>query len=217
MGKKKAEAVDVLDEPTPAPHPPIPDGATFFFDDQDKPFAGDTFMERDFLAMKEKHGIKTIVETGTCYGSTALWFADHFDKVITCESHPPTYEVAKERLKDRPNVDLRYGLSQHEVAKMIASIEGPAMFFLDAHFERHCPLLEELKAIAQSGLTPVLAIHDFQVPARPDLGFDKWNGQAFTFSWIKPALEAIYGNRYGFHYNNEATGQKRGCIYVFPV
>jgi hypothetical protein len=195
---------------------PIPQNAKFQFADQDKPFAGDTYMERDFLALKQRFGIRTVIETGTCYGSTALWFADHFMKVITCESQDATYRIARERLAPCNNVELRHGASQHELPNMIGNSEGPILFFLDAHFETFCPLLDELKAIANSGLKPVIAIHDFKVPDRPDLGFDTWGGQEFTLSWIHPHLEAIYG-RYDYHYNNEATGQRRGIIYVYPA
>ena len=206
---------------TATKYPPIPEGAPFLFENQDKPFAGDTFMERDFLALRDKYGIKTVIETGTCYGSTALWFADHFDRVLTCESHQPTYAVAMQRVGEGyPNIDVRLEPSQDEIVHMLADVidDAQTLCFLDAHFEKYCPLLDELKAIAESGLKPVIVVHDMYVPGRPDLGYDTWNGKRFTFEWLRPHLERIYGRgKYGFKYNSEATGAKRGCLYVFPI
>lgn len=205
---------------TSTKYPPIPEGAPFLFDDQDKPFAGDTFMERDFLALRDKYGLKTFVETGTCYASTALWAAEHFDSVWTVESHGDTFAVADKRLTGLENATWIKGRSELVMPHMIAiaNAVGPILCFLDAHFDKHCPLLDELKAIAESGIKPVICVHDMFVPGRPDLGYDTWNGKRFTFEWLKPSLDRIYGPKgYSHWFNNEAAGQKRGCLYCAPL
>ena len=214
--------------------PPIPADAPFLFDFQDRPFAGDIHMEGEFLKLRDQFGLVAAVETGTCYGSTSLWLAQHFKYVCTFENHPATLDIARKRL-DGSSVDL-YGVDSAVGMREIAADVrrrrdwgeptfsfGPqtydqALFFLDAHFEAHCPLLQELAAIAEAGIKPVIVIHDFQVPGRPDLGFDTWEGQPFRFSWIRPSLDAIYGaNGYGHYFNSEATGARRGVIYIHPL
>ncbi len=182
-------------------------------------------MERDILALKERFGLRAAVETGTCYGSSALWFAEHFnDGVESIEINPEFAAIAQRRLEQLPETHNRVyfnvivGDSAVEMARIANLEDETTFFFLDAHFEKHCPLLDELKAIAQAGIKPVIAIHDFQVPGRPELGFDTWNNQPFRFSWIRPSLEAIYGvNGYGHHFNSDATGAKRGVIYIYPL
>jgi hypothetical protein len=198
-------------------YPPIPATAPFLFENQDKPFAGDTFMEAEFLRLRDQYGIKTVIETGTCYASTALWFAEHFSEVLSCEVHAPTLAVARLRTEGIPNLQLWEGPSQNVMAGILIQCAEPTLCFLDAHFEKHCPLLDELKAIASAGIKPVIVIHDFLVPGRLDLGFDTWNGQRFTFEWVKPYLDRIYGTRYAHYYNQEATGAKRGVLYVVPI
>lgn len=210
-------------------YPPIPEGATFLFENQDKPFAGDTFMERDFLALRERFGIQAVIETGTCYGSTTLWLAEHFDRVMSVEINPDLAAIAQLRAEAfRMNdcgqhfdadIEIEVGDSGGNIfAGQIDDCQFETlMFFLDAHFEKHCPLLDELSIIAATGIKPVIAIHDFKVPDRPDLGFDTWNGQPFTFEWIKKHIEAIYGPEgYAYNYNSEATGARRGVIYIYP-
>ena len=58
--------------------PPIPANAPFLFENQELPFAGDIHMEGEFLKLRDQFGLDTAVETGTCYGSTTLWLAQHF-------------------------------------------------------------------------------------------------------------------------------------------
>lgn len=201
-------------------YPPIPEGAPLLFQNQDKPFAGDTFMERDFLALRDRFEISLVVETGACYGSTTRWLAEHFKSVMSVEINPTLRDIAISRLDGLDNVGIGLGSSSDLMAGMLNAI-GPnenVLCFLDAHFDKHCPLIDELKAIADSGIKPVIAVHDMFVPGRPDLGYDTWNGKRFTFEWLKPHLERIYaGGPWGHHFNNEATGAKRGCLYCYPL
>lgn len=92
------------------------------------------------------------------------------------------------------------------------------LIFLDAHWYKN-PLLSELHAIATHGIKPVIAIHDFKVPDHPELGYDVYAKQNITydFAYIKESIENIYGkDGYEYHYNSEATGDKRGCIFIYP-
>jgi len=92
------------------------------------------------------------------------------------------------------------------------------LVWLDAHWNSHCPLLEELEAIAEVGIRPVIMIHDWQVPGRPDLGYDHFpDGRPFELSAISDHLDAIYGaGGWDHHHNDKAEGAKRGILYVEP-
>lgn len=213
--------------------PPIPADAPFLFENQELPFAGDIHMEGEFLKLRDQFGLVAAIETGTCYASTSLWLAEHFKYVMTFENHQETLAIARKRIEgsgvDLYGLDSAVGLrsvaadirNRRETGAATFSFPGDwnnALFFLDAHFDTHCPLLDELAAIASAGIKPVIVIHDFQVPGRPDLGFDTWEGQPFRFSWIRPSLDAIYGaNGYGHYFNSEATGARRGVIYIHPL
>jgi len=139
------------------------------------PFNGDTFIQEEFLRLRDKYSLTTAVETGTNHGDTTVWLARNFLKTVSCE--------------------IDHNLVQ--------------------------PLLDELETIAKYELLPVIAIHDFKVPGG-GLGFDAYNGQEYTFEWIKPKIDKIYSfkNRGYKHYYNtpeKACGAMRGIIYIVPA
>ena len=179
-------------------------------------FEGDVFAKEKMKHIIESNGIKTIVETGTYLGSTTKWFSQWADKVHTFEVKQDHFNKAKEALKGCNNITMHLGNSAYELSKVIGDLSDKTFFFLDAHWEDYNPLLDELKVIADSGLKPIIAIHDFKVPDHPELGFDSYKGQDYDLEWIKPSLKLIYGEDYLIKYNTEATGAKRGIIYIYP-
>src|SRR4029077_12824555 len=91
------------------------------------------------------------------------------------------------------NVHTYLGSSETVLPEILESVNGNTIFFLDAHWENYCPLQHELAVIAAHNIRPVIAIHDFQVPGQPGLAFDTYNHQPFTYDWLKPLFEKIYG------------------------
>lgn len=184
-------------------------------------FNGDTFVQKEFLRLKEIFSIKTAVELGTCLGSTAIWMARNFDNVITIEINPEFAGIANERFVHYgvDNIKLKIGDTVAELPNAIHEIGDNSIWMIDSHWYDVCPMLQELKIIANRGIKPVIVIHDFKVPDEPNLGFDSIHGQAFEFEWIKPSLDAIYGEgNYDYYYNSDATSTeiKRGVIYITP-
>lgn len=196
-----------------APYP-MPPGVKRLMPFQEYPFNGDGYAAAEVLRLRDKYDIKHVMETGTCYGSTTLFFAKHFYVVDTVEIHGPTHDVAVERLKEATNVHLIFGDS----AKCIIRA---GLYFLDGHWLDVCPLMSELDLIAKHRdpcQPPVIMIHDWQVPGRPDLGHDHFpDGTPFALPAIASHLDAIYGRGgWDHHYNDKAEGAKRGILYVEP-
>ena len=189
---------------------------------QMEPFNGDTFIELEFLKLKERFKIDTAVETGTCFGSTTKFLAKHFKKVISIEINHDYLEIATSLMGPIDNVHTYLGASEKILAEILnsgARINNNTIFFLDAHWETHCPLQSELFIIGEHKIKPVIAIHDFYVPDQPGLAFDTYAGQPFTFEWLKPLFDEIYGeDGYEYYYNNEenSTAIKKGIIYITP-
>jgi hypothetical protein len=187
-----------------------------------EPFNGDTFIEAEFILLKNKFGLNTAFETGTCFASSTLFLSENFDRVVTIENNIEYLNIAHQRLKEAKctNVKTVFGDSQEVTYDAIIDnlINDKTMFFLDAHFNSYCPLRDELKAIALAGIKPVIAIHDFKVPEQSGLGFDSYNGQDFELAWIFSDLNEIYGQgEWNYHYNTEenSAGAKRGIIYIY--
>jgi predicted O-methyltransferase YrrM len=181
-------------------------------------YEGDENIHLEIKRLVDLHKIDTIIETGTYLGGTTVRFAELVTNVITIESDTQSQKTAyNDRLKNYPNVWSILAHSQDVLSETILNNVNN-LFFLDAHWENFCPLLQELQIIANEGIKPVIVIHDFKVPNRPELGYDSYKGQDFTFEWIKPSLDAIYGDGgYNYNYNGKAEGAMRGVIYIEPL
>jgi len=178
-------------------------------------FEGDTFIPERIKELIAKHGIKYIIETGTYHGFTTRRFAEMVDHVTTVESNRSFYEIARETLKDCTNVNMVKGNSGNCLT--LYTNDQPTLFYLDAHWYKECPLLDELTLIAIAKIRPVICIHDWKVPAR-DFGYDKFpDGTPFSLPAIRKHLDKIYGEHgYFVSYNKKANGCYRGVIYIEP-
>ena len=182
-------------------------------------FNGDYYISQNFIKLKEQFNISHAVELGTCLGSTAIWLGKNFTKVDTIEINQDFGNIAKERIIESAldNVSIHIG-NTTDILPLI-SIEDNSIIFIDSHWYDICPMLEELRIIADKRIKPVIAIHDFLVPNEHNLGYDFIHNQSFNIEWITPYINAIYGKEgYNYYYNSdlESTDIKRGIIYITP-
>lgn len=203
-----------------APYP-MPPGVKRLMPFQEYPFNGDGYAAAEVLRLRDKHGLRSAIETGTCYGSTTLWLADNFDGVRTCDVNDEWMNIAKYRNMEgativRKNISWVSEGSPYALKRL--PVYDKTLVFLDAHWGVHCPLLEELDAVFNNDARPVIMIHDWQVPGRPDLGHDHFpDGRPFALEHITGHLDAIYGvGGWHHHFNDKAEGAKRGILYVEP-
>ena len=186
---------------------------------QMEPFNGDHFIEKKFLQLRDKYGIKTVVETGTCLGSSTLFFAKHFENVITIEANLEYQAIAIHRCakEEFKNIQFILGDSSNILFDSIRKLGNETvMFFLDAHWGNNCPLIAELQQIEQTTIDPVIAIHDFYT-GDERLGFDSIHGQRFEYEWILPTVSTIGYFETEYNTFEKSTGAKRGIIYLSPV
>jgi predicted O-methyltransferase YrrM len=92
-------------------------------------------------------GCRIFIETGTYRGDTTLAVADAFDRALTIEADEGLHRLALERFRGLPNVTALHGDSGDVLARVIAEVSQPALFFLDAHTFHSTPVLRELEAI----------------------------------------------------------------------
>jgi hypothetical protein len=190
---------------------------------QDLPFNGDIYIQREFLRIKKKYNLNVAVETGSCLFSTTEWLAKNFDRVYTCENNPTFFAAGVHKVKDM-NVRTIMNDSVIAMDEIAADLkeDDRVIFFLDAHWGEHCPLNEEIAKIAfmtKLKQPPIIAIHDWQVPEHPELGFDTYQEKPFTFELIAPSIaqvETLFNEEYKYYFNSEAEGAKRGIIYLYP-
>jgi zeaxanthin glucosyltransferase len=182
-------------------------------------FNGDEFVGNEVRKLVSKWGVKVIVETGSYLGNSTRAFASMVETVITIEICPAFWELGQ-HLDSLKNVRRILGDSPQVLAKILPDLQGTVLFYLDAHWLPHSPLLDELDAIALSGVKgPILAIHDFENPQRPEYQWDDYeNVGPYSTKTIRPKLVQIYGeNGWTHRHNSEASGQQIGIVYIEPV
>ena len=197
---------------------PFPDGVDVprLMPFQEYPWNNDHHLAAEVLRLKEAHGLKYAYETGTCLGSTALWLAEHFERVHTYEIYEPTWTIALARIPKSFPRSITAHL-KHSATGLRAHSTHDAFYFLDAHWGDHCPLLEELDAlVGRSNIA--IVIHDFHVPGTT-FGFDRMpNGTPFNLDLIRLHLDAIYGvDGWQHNYPSAVAGAERGWISIEPT
>ena len=191
---------------------------------QDLPFNGDFYIENKILSLSAQFNIQTVIETGTAIGTTTTFFANHFREVYSLEINQNYFDIASIKLKEYSNIHLLNGDSGYLISRL--ELTGNCLFYLDAHWYGHNPLLNELMSIQYlqkkcKGFRPFIAIHDFQVPGDEKLGFDQFNSKwPICFDLVHNALKSIYGSEnFIYSYNSfiHSAGAKRGIIYILPA
>jgi predicted O-methyltransferase YrrM len=184
-------------------------------------FEGDDIIGEKLRSLIDRWKINWVIETGTFLGGTAKRLASMCEMVSTIEINDSFYLRAKNHLRDIENVTMFYGDSIAILPQMLSvTLDKNILFFLDDHWEKHLPLLAELEIINEfkgKHGNIVIAIHDFKVPGRPDLGFDTYGNVTLDWPYIEAGIEKIYGkDGYLIEYNNKARGAQRGIIYITP-
>lgn len=182
-------------------------------------FNQDSYIKDEIIKLRGKFEIHIAIETGTNYGFTTLELSKMFYYTYSVELLEKYYRHALKYMAKYVDHKNGYKLIQDNSVDFLWDLpkfDEPILFYLDAHWEEYCPLLDEIEQACRLTDNPVIVIHDFFVPGRKDLGFDTYNGQSFTYEWIEPTLSKFYPGEYEYHYNDQAEGAKRGVIYIYP-
>jgi hypothetical protein len=101
-----------------------------------------------------RHGLRTLVETGTYHGHMIEAVRRSFALVYSIELDDAFYEAARDRFRVQPHVHLLHGDSGALVQQVVSQLREPALFWLDAHFsgagtagEGTNPIESEIRAI----------------------------------------------------------------------
>jgi hypothetical protein len=137
------------------------------------------------LALKQAGALKMFVETGTFQGDSLRWASEHFERVWTIEISPQYQAEAKAKVGPLPNVEFVLGNSADRLKQICGQLQGPALFWLDAHAgagffgkEDNCPLIAELDACLSGPSTGHCILIDdaraFVAPPPPPFDYRKW-------------------------------------------
>lgn len=111
-------------------------------------------IDRFVMHLQSRFDLTTLVETGTFEGESTLYAAERFRRVVTIDISREYHEVAYMRCAQHQNVEFHIGDTRAVLVAVVASLQQPALFWLDAHaapglfgVSDDWPVLEELEII----------------------------------------------------------------------
>jgi hypothetical protein len=151
--------------------------------------------QRALRGAAKQYRLKRMIETGTFLGDMLAAMRDDFDNLTSIELSDELYERATKRFAADPKITLLHGDSSERIKEVAASIEEPALFWLDAHYsgswhedfdetagsDRPNPIYAELEAVFASPYKHVVFIDD----ARLFNGEEGWPQLADVCSFIE--------------------------------
>ena len=110
------------------------------------------------------------VETGTHIGDTIFNLQEHFKKCYTVELTKACYDWCVEKNKNE-NTKFYLGPTEEKLGEIIQELDGPTLFFLDAHYScgdtslgpNICPLYQEIDEIMKFKHKCCIIIDDFRM------------------------------------------------------
>jgi hypothetical protein len=162
--------------------------------------------------------IVTVVETGTFRGTTTEYMAKAGLPVFSCELHPRFFYYSLLRLANIPNVRLERADSRCFLRELFEENRlppGPALFYLDAHWESDMPLWEEVDQIFSRHPSPVIMIDDFRVPTDSGFAYDDYGrGKCLSVTNLHEAVTARPAMFFPRYASAHETGARRGCVVL---
>lgn len=144
----------------------------------------DKSLSRVLGVLCPEFGLRHFVETGTWRGTTTRWAAERFDRVDTIEIDAAQLDSTRQALADLGNIRFHLGDSRSALPGVIDSLQGPAVFWLDAHKGGgffgpgdDCPVLEEIAQINRLPHEALILIDDargFLSPPPPPFDWRHW-------------------------------------------
>jgi len=174
-------------------------------------------------------GINMVIETGTYLGRTTEFFSALNIITHSIESNPEYLFQARANLTAAGvcGVTLHGGDSAvilPEILREVATATNTPriLFYLDAHWERACPLLAELDAIGANPATRdncLIIIDDFRIPHRKDIPYDTYNGQPLDIDYVREKLAGVFPNtlHYEYYAPPRRLAQTRGKLIAYPI
>lgn len=149
-----------------------------------------------FQDLRNSCGAESLIETGTWAGESAAAFSTIFPSVHTIELDKTRFALSQKRLATFSNVSCHFGHSPQVLHTLLPALKGEKIVaYLDAHGSglSAWPLLFELRELAKTHRNNVcVVIDDFQVPGRPDIPFDSYEGHSCSLPYIQQDLLALF-------------------------
>jgi hypothetical protein len=124
--------------------------------------------QRTVVGYQKRYRLSTFIETGTYTGEMVQAMIGHADRIISIEVAPLLHAKVVQRFAGQPHVQLLLGDSAVLFPTLLASLQGPALFWLDGHFmggesgrgDEDTPIMIEMAALLDHPLRGHVALID---------------------------------------------------------
>ena len=181
-------------------------------------FNGQERRQTLFDQLLQELTIVTIVETGTFRGTTTAYMAKTGLPIFSCELRPRYFHYSSLRLANIPNIRLERADSRRFLRELLDENllpPGPALFYLDAHWEHDLPVWEEVDQIFSRHPSPVVMVDDFRVPTDSGFAYDDYGrGKCLSVTNLHEAVTARPAMFFPRYASAHETGARRGCVVL---
>ncbi len=158
---------------------------------------------------QKKINAVNLVETGTYHGAMIEAQIELFNDIYSIEWDKGLYEKAQVRFAPDPHVHLFNGDSGEVLSKVLPSLNGTTIFWLDGHYsgsgtagdESYCPIMKELDVLLPANR------QDFFIIVDDAREFNGTNGYP-TIEEIKSSI-LRHGNKFNCKVQHD-------LIFIFP-
>lgn len=120
----------------------------------------------EIINISKKHNINNFIETGTYMGNTIFAVKDIFRYIYSIELSKKIFNLVKNRFSSYNNIKILNGDSADILSEIIPNIDGPTLFWLDAHYSsgatakgiKYTPIFEELSIIFNAKYKHIILI-----------------------------------------------------------
>ena len=128
----------------------------------------DVLKQRNLRRLAKAHGLRVLVVTGTFDGQMVEAMRKHFDRIYSIELSREYHDAARTRFAAFRHINLLLGDSGVVLRKVVESLDGPALFWLDGHYSggitargaKDTPIIEELGCLYPERFEHVVMIDD---------------------------------------------------------
>ena len=110
---------------------------------------------KTILKYAKGYKILNFIETGTYFGETVDATKKYFNQVYSIELNKEQYQITKKMFSKEKNIKIIRGDSALILPKLLAKINEPYLFWLDAHSSEgfslnNSPIMQEITAISKN-------------------------------------------------------------------
>jgi len=164
-------------------------------------------LKRRLIASRAREfSLKLFVETGTFFGDMLQANCSRFEKLFSIELDQVLFSRAVDRFKGYPHIRILQGDSGEQIKIVLAELDKPALFWLDAHYsggitaygKAMTPIFEEIREIMKHHISHHVVLID---DARLFNGTDGYP----SFEDLRDFVESLDPNRKTWIENDTIT------------